>query len=646
MFIKTIVKTDKRSGKRYDYFRLCEGYRIGDKVRHRAIIGLGKLEELKLKEERKLLADRIEQLLLGVTELFDTTASNPAIEKYAQKFYEIILKDNLLDLTVKDSIKTPITDYHSIDINSINHQDLREVGAEWLCKQTLEQLELPQILKNLGWRKEDIDLAMIQIISRAVFPASENKTAQWIQQNSAVSELFDIKPNKIKRQPLYRISKKLYQYSGEIERELSSKTSNLFNLKDKIIFYDLTNTYFEGRKLSSEKAKFGRSKEKRSDAKLISLALVVNGEGFVKRSKIYKGNIGESTTLEETIKELSEPPLLDKSNKELSQKKRPTIVMDAGISTEENLSMLKDKGYDYICVSRVKLKNYKATEKESKKITLYDKRNNPIKIEFVKNLSDDKTEEDLAGNEQDRYLYVHSKQKEKKELSIDNHFSQRFEEELANVRSSLTKKGGTKNLEKVWERIGRLKEKYSRVNKHYEITIKPDNTNDTVTEPCRSKDEDIIWTRKVLKEKNNEGVYFLRTSLQTSDEKTLWTIYNTLTEIEATFRVLKTDLSIRPIFHQEDIHSEAHINLGILAYQLVSTIRYQLKSKNINYDWRNIRRIMNTQKLITSSMFDKKRNQITIRKCSIPNFEVKEIFQALKLKQIPFYQKKYVVPEK
>ncbi len=635
MFIKTIVKTDKRSGKRYYYFRLCEGYRIGDKVRHRSILSLGKLDELNLKEERKLLADRIEQLLLGVDELFDRTVSNPAIEKYAQKFYRIILNDNLLDVTTKKSHeKKETADYHSININSINNQDVREVGAEWLSKQTLEKLEIPQILKNLGWRKKDIDLAMIQIISRAVFPASENKTAQWIQQNSAVSELFDIQPNKINRYPLYRISKKLYQYSKEIERELSSKTSNLFDLDDKIIFYDLTNTYFEGRKLYSEKAKFGRSKEKRSDAKLISLALVVNAEGFVKQSKIYKGNIGESTTLEETIKELSN----QQTTEELPSGKKPTIVMDAGISTEENLSMLKEKGYDYICVTRRKLKNYESIKEESAKITLYDKRNNPIEIEFVKDLSYDETEEDYTLGSQDRYLYVHSKEKEKKEMSMDNHFSQKFEEELTNARSSLSKKGGTKKLEKVWERIGRLKERYPSANKHYAITIKPDKVND--------KAEDIIWKRKTSKSRNNEGVYFLRTSLQQSDEKTLWMIYNTLTEIEATFRVLKTDLAIRPIYHQEDIHTEAHINLGILAYQLVSTIRFQLKSKNINYDWRNIRRIMNTQKLITTSMFDKEKNQITIRKCSIPNFEVKEILQVLKLKLVPFYKRKYVVPEK
>ena len=642
MFIKTIVKTDKLTGKRYEYFRLCEGYRIGDKVRHRSILSLGKLDELRFKEDRKILADTIEKLLLGNQELFETNL-DPAIEKYAQLFYRKIINNNLLEQRAKAPSNTGTTDYQVIDLNSINNQDCREVGAEWLCKQTLEQLEIPEALQKLGWHPEEISLAMIHIISRAVFPASEHKTAQSIQMNSAVSELFDIMPEDINRFQLYRISNKLYKDSEAIEKYLSSKTNDLFDFEDKIIFYDLTNTYFEGRKLLSKKAKFGKSKEKRSDAKLIALALVVNAEGFVKQSKIYKGNIGESTTLAETIKDLSTCPFGKRTFAQTT--KKPIIVMDAGISTEDNLKMLKEKDYNYIVVTRRKLQNYQALYEDKKGVTLYDRRKNPIKIEFVNNLTEDKNKPALPAGGQDRYLYVHSAQKAKKEASMDDHFSQRYEEELENIKKSLTKKGGTKKLEKVWERIGRLKERYPSANKHYEITVKPDNENDKPACPA-GRAADVIWKRKALKPRADQGVYFLRTSLKKTDEQTLWTIYNTLTEIEATFRVLKTDLHLRPIFHKKDIHTESHINLGILAYQIVSTIRYQLKKKNINYDWQNIQRIMNTQKLTTTTMQSKDNKQIRIRKCTIPNYEVKEIYQALRLKQIPFYYKKYVVPEK
>ena len=128
-------------------------------------------------------------------------------------------------------------------------------------------------------------------------------------------------------------------------------------------------------------------------------------------------------------------------------------------------------------------------------------------------------------------------------------------------------------------------------------------------------------------------------------EDILFRIYNTLTEIEASFRVLKTDLSLRPVYHQSDKNVLAHINLGILAYQVVSTIRYQLKQKNLTHDWKNIIRIMNTQKTVTNSMMNKKKQKIVIRSCSIPSVKTKQIYDALNYKYAPFYRLKSVLPE-
>jgi len=135
------------------------------------------------------------------------------------------------------------------------------------------------------------------------------------------------------------VSRKLYSIKEEIETFLSVKTNELFDLEDKIILYDLTNTYFEGKKEKSELVQYGRSKEKRKDAKLLSLALVTNQDGFVKYSKIYKGNIGECKTLETTVTDLKK--------RTPNSTHKPMVVMDAGISTKDNLEMLKEKGYDF-----------------------------------------------------------------------------------------------------------------------------------------------------------------------------------------------------------------------------------------------------------------------------------------------------------
>ena len=622
MFIKTITKTERKTGKQYKYYRLCESYRIDDKPRHRTIINMGKLENVDSKRDRKLLADRIEQLIKGDEQLF-TFLENPHIEQYAQEFAGRIIDEQLIDVQPCLSASTQTLsiekDYETVDLSSLEHDQAREIGAEWLCKQTLDHLELKKFLTDdCGFSENSADFSLMHLVSRAVYPASEHKTAHWIKDNSAVSGLFNIPLYHVNRFKLYAASNNLYAQKKGIEKYLSKKTNDLFDLQDKIIFYDLTNTYFEGRKVNSKKSKFARSKEKRSDSKLIALAVVINAEGFLKYSRIYEGNISDSDTLERTIEELA----METS----ASDRKPVVVIDAGILTEENCLMLKRKGYDYIGVSRTKLKDYTAIETEGENTRVYDKRKNPIELRLV-------TKPDCA----DTYMYVKSKQKGLKEASMNDHFCERYELELNKIQAALNKKGGTKKYGKVCERIGRLKERYPTANKHYSIEVKPDEGQD--------KAIDVIWERTPLKPKSSEGIYFIRTSLSKTDEKTLWTIYNTLTEIEATFRVLKTDLSLRPVFHKTDKNVESHLFLGVLAYQVVASIRYQLKQKGITHDWRNIVRIMNTQKEVTTTMKNKKGETILIKKCSTPTVDAKRIYDALNYKHNPYFMRKSVVPE-
>jgi len=614
MFIKTIVKTDKKSGKRYDYYRLCESYRLNGKPRHRTIISLGALENLTIKEDRKLLADRIESMLTGAVGLFDNEES-PYVSRYAQEFYNKIVESHLYD-TGKgkmEDIEAHCPDYQEVDINTFETSDVREIGAEWLSFQAIKQLEIDKMLDGAGLDEKEIKTAIAHIIARSVYPASEHKTAQWINENSGVLQLPALKDLKINKNHLYQISKKLYSVKDHSEAFLSSKTNELFDLQDTVILYDLTNTYFEGIKKGSEYAKFGRSKEKRNDARIISLALVVNVFGFVKYSKIYAGNISDGSTLGRTIDDL-ESRRIDKTAK-------PVIAMDAGFSSEENIKMLIEKGYDYISVSRRKLKDYVLEKNGLEQIEIYDKRKGKIKLSKVKTQGDE------------TILYVKSENKAKKEDSMVDKIGQRFEQGLSEIKLALNKKGGTKTTSKVHQRIGRLREKYKSVHSQYKIDV----------EDVNGKITNLKWS-KIKEKKEFSGIYFIRTSLSSSEDD-LFKIYNTLTEIEASFRVLKTDLSLRPVYHQKDENTLAHINLGILAYQVVSTIRHQLKLKNINHDWRNIIRIMNTQKTVTNSMLNKKKQKIILRTCSIPSVKTKQIYDALKYKYAPFNRLKSVLPE-
>ncbi len=609
MFIKSVPKTDRDTGKTYVYFRLCESYRLGSSIRHRNILSLGTLDELTDPRHYKLLADRIEQLIKGLPGIFD--CGNPIVERLAQAFYKEILDKKLLDRALPEET-TP--GYHLVDVNSIEFENVREIGSEWMCLQALRQLNMEQCLGECGFEKDEIPLGMAHLISRAIFPESEYATAQWMKDNSAACEILGIQAQEVSYHHLYEVSRQFYKYKSRIESWLSKKTSGLFDLQDKIILYDLTNTYFEGRKQESPMAMFGVSKEKRSDARLITLALVVNVEGFVKYSQIYRGNIADPATLESTIKNLT---LHTESGN------KPIVVIDAGIASRENLDWLCSNGYDYLCVSRGRVKDYRAVKEDGKPVVMTDKRGSAIEMLLVREEGAD-----------DTVLYVRSERKARKELSMHEHFTTHFEEGLCQIQFGIQRKGGTKKTDKVWERIGRLKQKYPSAHRFYKIDV--ESKQDIAT--------NLTWQKVIPKARKEEGIYFLRTSLKEIDEKSFWMIYNTIREIEASFRTLKADLHMRPVFHQSDYNTMAHLNLAVIAYQMVNTIRHQLKAKGIHHDWSNLVRIMNSQKAVTATMLDKQGRKIFIRKCSKPEVQVKEIYDALGYKYYPFIRKS-VLPE-
>ena len=375
------------------------------------------------------------------------------IETLAQKYFAEIKEKRRLDIAAGK-------DYHLIDTDSVENKNIREAGADWLCVQALAQLELGAFLKTKGWIEEQIQLALTHIISRATYPGSELRTSEWINQNSAVCELSGYPVEKITKDKFYDISKRLYTVKDELEKHLSKRTNELFDLTDKIILYDLTNTYFEGSMRSSKIARFGRSKEKRTNARLIVLAVVVNTEGFLKYSQIFEGNIADSKTLEQIITELSA--------RTSSTDRQPVVVLDAGIATEDNLKLLKDDKFDYMCVSRSAMNKY-TLDTQSKSVKIGDKKQQELTLQKV-----------MVEGSTDTWLRVHSPAKAVKESAMNSRFSQRFEEELTQIKEGIGKKGGVKKQEKVWERIGRLKGRYQSIHRYYEIQTEA-NDKGTVT---------------------------------------------------------------------------------------------------------------------------------------------------------------------
>jgi hypothetical protein len=637
MYFKVSMRTNPETGVYSGYYRLVESYRnFNDRVCHRTILNAGYLDALntdQLNLIQKILTAKVNN---PGKPLFDLPCTDdPIVTHYVEEFYNRMVAEKRIDVFVAKQDKHGSKngkDLHLIDINSIRNKDVREIGVEWMLHQAMQQLQIAPFLEQQGWSGDDIRLAQSHIIARAAYPASELETARWMKENSSVCEVTGYEVNKITKDQLYRISKKLYAEKEALEQHLSLRTNELFDIEDKIMLYDLTNTYFEGRKEGSQLAKFGRSKEKRSDAKLVVLALVVNPEGFIKYSSVLQGNMADPNTLEGMINNLR--------IKTSSSAKKALVVIDAGIATDKNLAMIKERGYDYLCVSRSNLKNYHI-EAGAETVTVTDNKKQKIGLCHVK--SDRNT---------DYYLKVESHTKELKERSMNQQFRERFEEGLQKIADSLTKKGGVKQEDKVYERIGRLKQKYPSIQRYFDIELEAKEDiaikgRKKVSETEQEKKRiatSIKWSVKEGVDINaRSGVYFLRTSLEANTEAALWQFYNIIREIEATFRVLKTDLDLRPIFHHKDENTMAHLSLGLLAYWVVNTVRHQLKAEGIHSGWKEIVRTMNTQKAVTTLAQNVQDEVIMIRRCSEPNQNVRKLYDALKYKYAPFIKRKSVV---
>ena len=216
---------------------------------------------------------------------------------------------------------------------------------------------------------------------------------------------------------------------------------------------------------------------------------------------------------------------------------------------------------------------------------------------------------------------------------MNRQYRKRFEEMLEVIKNALFTKGGTKKYDKVCERVGRAKGKYPSIQRFYDINY--------VLDEKKQKVIDMSWTIKTPEKMDaNVGIYFLRTDKPDMDEKTTWDYYNIIREIECTFRQLKTDLRLRPIYHQKDSASDAHLYLGLLSYWIVNTIRYQLKEKGERSYWTEIVRIMSTQKLVRSKATNILGEIVEMDICTRPTQAATAIYDKLGFKPYPFRKMK------
>ncbi|TYB33348.1 MAG: IS1634 family transposase [Flexistipes sinusarabici] len=593
MFIRAYTTTNKKTGKKYTTHKLVESYRTINGPRQRIVMDMGNLSHIPAMQLKEL-ANRIEQLLDG----YEESVFKP--DKETEELARAYAKKAKLNI-IASSSKQPETElskpeYEQVDVSSVEVSEPRSIGGEYICNESFKELGIGGILRSLGFTESEIEISRALIIGRMLNPGSELCTYEWLKERSGLFELLGINYHRKSLRQFYRVSEKLFKYSEEIEKKLFEYEQQLFNFGNKILLYDLTNTHFEGIQKNNKKAKCGKSKQKRSDCPLVTLGVVLNEEGFPICSKIYEDNQSEVKTLVDIVTDLS-----SKVNLQI----KPTVVIDAGIASEENLKFIKDSGYNYIAVSRKKDTDLVYSDGEDTSI-----KNDPYGVRGKLN---------IVGEES--FLCVSSEMREFKEGGIKD-IRQRFEEGLENIRSSLFNKNGVKNYEKVYERIGRLKSKCRKVSRYYDIEVVKKEDSDNAA--------DVRW--KVDEEKlagTLDGNYVIRTNLTDLSEQEIWDIYVMLNDVESTFRALKSELGLRPVYHSKESAVDGHLFISVLAYHLVHNLRRKLKSAGIHYSWRTIREKLSNHIRMTVSMNTKENGRIMLRVTSKAEEHQKSIYSAL-----------------
>ena len=598
MFIHKCIKTDKITGKKYFFYQLVEAVRTERGPRQVTLLNLGADLEI-APEDLKTLANRIEEILKGIHTLLPLP---PHIELLARRFANELIKKKsevFQPETVHETKPERQSDYQTVDINTLKHEHSRTIGVETIAYATFKELCLEEKLRELGCSQRQIEVAAAVIIGRLAGPGNELATHHWLKNESGLDEVMETNFQNLALRKVYEIGDLLLSKQQKIEQFLEVKEKTFFNLQDRVLLYDLTNTYFEGSAEGHIRAHRGKSKENRTDCPLITLGLVLNQEGFVKRSRIFSGNVSEPKTLDEIVRDV-----MDKENAT-----KPIIVMDAGFSTEDNLRLLRDDKIPYITVSRKKAHLALIDLEEVVK----DEDDNIVKVKLVKNQETDEIE-----------LHCHSEGRQKKEEAIQTTFQQRFEEKLKKIANGIAKPKGRKKYDKILRTIGRLCEKYRAISSYYDITVRPDNKSEYAIA--------IDWQFKEGKAQLRfDGCYVLRSYGVNLPAGELWKTYVMLTEVEDAFRCMKTDLSLRPVFHKKEHRIDAHLFITVLAYHIMHTIRFKLRQNGLRFSWRTIRKNMRTLTRTTTVMKTIDEKQIHARASTEPEPFHKKILKALKI---------------
>jgi len=530
MFIRPCYRN--KDGKRHAYWALVESYRTERGPRQRVVAYLGRLDE----EGR-----------LGVQQAATGESKNhqPCLP-FAQ------------EASGEDSLE-PQPRWVMVNARAVRVENCVQFGGPWLALELIKKIGLDVFLQQhlpggraaVHWSS----MALVLIICRLCKPSSELYIAEHFYRESALAQLLGVPGAKVNETRLYRALDQLLPHKQKLEAFLKRQLGELFELEYDLLLYDITSTYFEGQAKANPKAQFGYSRDKRSDCRQVCIALVVSRCGMPIGYEVFAGNRRDSTTVEEIVTTME-------SRYGKSQR---VWVMDRGMLSEANIKFLQEGDRRYIIgTPKSMLKQF---ERELLQES-WDHVREGVEVKLCPSPDGD----------EETFILCRSRDRLEKEKAIFARFESRIEEGLKKIQASCQKR--KQSAIKIAERMGRLKGANSRAARLFDVKVEEQDG--------RAK---LSWTKRESLRKwitLTDGCYVLRSNVQDWTHEELWQAYMQLTEAELAFRIHKSDLRIRPVWHQKEDRVLAHILVCFWAYVLWKTLAQMCRHAGLGDEPRRV----------------------------------------------------------
>jgi transposase len=500
--------TIRKNGKAHTYWRLVRSVRQGSKVRQETVAYLGELDK----------AGRLKAKALK-----DSIVGN-------------VPQEDLFDR--EDSPSSAVVDLQKVRLErSLRFGDVWLAWTLWRALGLEEQLSewIPQGREEVSW----VSMAAILVTARLCEPSSELHIAEDWYRRTALEDLVGIPAEKVNDDRLYRALDELLPHKEKLEKHLKERLGQLFDLKYDLMLYDVTSTYFEGEAKGNPMAQRGHSRDQRPDCKQVCIALVVSREGMPLGYELFAGNRVDVTTVEEIVESMEEK--YGKADR--------VWVMDRGMTSQENLEFLRERGAKYLVgTPKSDLKKFE------REILSNDWEKIREGLEVKRCPSPD-------GGE--TFILCRSEDRRSKEKAMHDRFIRRIQEGLESLARRLERAKKPEDRGKVERQVGRLLGRNSRGAGAFKVKFED--------APERGSGLKLRWEKNDAWSEwasHSEGCYLLRSNIRDWSAEDLWKTYIQLSQAEAAFRIQKSDLSIRPIWHHKEERVRAHIFVCFLGYVL------------------------------------------------------------------------------